>query len=330
MKRTLLYASIAVLLVLTFVIQETTGGKKNTLTISPLPENLDRIILEQEGQTLELRGDSGAGDDGFGDWKVGPEKFPADADKISELVTAAGEVGRADVISTREAYSKFGLDPDTERVIRLFADGEEVLTLHLGNNASSGASVYGRIDDRREVVLLPLDLADQFTLEISDLREKQIASIPQDEIKRVVITSPGSEELYIIRRNTENTSSASGGTESDDGDDGISAEPGWEARFAGADSTEDIDPGRFRDFFIELADLRASEFLKETPTEDPWADLAIFRQNGDRVTVSFRAPDDSGEFPVTVSTSPYSFTLPKWKARRLFLGIESYFVAFEE
>lgn len=327
MKRTVIYASIAVLLVLIFVIQETTDGRKNTLTVPALPGNLDKIIMEQNGSSIELTGEAGTDSEDFSGWKIGPEEFPADKEKISGLAGSLREVGAADVISTRESYDKFGLDGDTERIMRFFAEGRRVLTLHLGNKTSSGGSVYGRIDDRREVVLLPRDLADQFTLEVSELREKQMASIPQDEIKRIVINSPGVEELLISRNGTGGAASDAGGLETD-GESG--AEPEWEARFAGAGSAADIESGRFRDFFIELADMRALSFLDKDPQGEPWAELDIFRLDGDRVNVSFWPPDDNGEFPVTVSTSPYSFTLPNWKARRLFLGIDLYFEAFEE
>ncbi|MGC9313651.1 MAG: DUF4340 domain-containing protein [Sediminispirochaetaceae bacterium] len=316
MKRTVIYASIAVLLVLIFVIQETTDGRKNTLTVPKPPENIDMIVMEKDGNSIEMSGQAGTDSEDFSGWIIGPEEFPADKEKISGLVGSLRDVGAADVISTRESYDKFGLDGDTERLMRFFAEGREFLTLHLGNTASSGGSVYGRIDDRREVVLLPRDLADQFTLEVSKLREKQMASIPQDEIKRIVINSPGVEELLISRNGTEDPAS--------------DAELEWEARFAGADSAEDIESGRFRDFFIELADMRALSFLDKDPQGEPWADLDIFRQDGVRVNVSFWPPDDNGEFPVIVSTSPYRFTLPNWKARRLFLGIDSYFEAFED
>jgi len=345
MKRTIVYASIAVLLVLIFLIQETTGREKNTLTVAPLPETLDMIVMEQNSSSLELSAGTDVSSDDFSGWKIGPEQLPASEEAVSALADAVDAIGSADIISTRESYSKFGLDGGTERIMRFLAEGKEVLTLHFGNEASSGGFVYGRIDDRREVVLLPRDLDNQFTLEVMELREKQMASIPQDAIKRIVVSSPGRSELLISRIGAGDTTagegeaeagggtSDAGGTEADEADesvDEINAEPEWEARFAGADSAEEIDPGRFRDFFIELADMRAAGFPGEDPQSEPWADLAIFRQDGNRVTVSFWPPDADGEFPVMVSTNPYSFTLPKWKARRLFLGIDSYFEPFEE
>lgn len=343
MKRTVIYASIAVLLVLIFIIQETTDERKNTLTVPEPPGNIDRIVMEKDGNSIEMSGEPGENSEDFSGWKIGPEDFPADKEKVSGIVGSIREVGEADVISTRESYGKFGLDGDTESIMRFFAEGKEVLTLHLGNTASSGGAVYGRIDDRREVVLLPRDLADQFTLEASELREKQMASIPQDEIKRIVINSPGVDELLISRKLTGGAASGTGtvpgagkAADEDDSAGGLEADgesgsdPEWEARFAGSDSAEDIEAGRFRDFFIELGDMRAAGFPEKDPQGEPWADLDVFREDGDRITVSFWPPDDNGEFPVTVSTNPYSFTLPKWKARRLFLGIDSYFEAFEE
>ncbi|MDY7028326.1 MAG: hypothetical protein SVR04_08525, partial [Spirochaetota bacterium] len=95
MKRTVIYASIAVLLVLIFVIQETTDGRKNTLTVPEPPRHIDRIVMEKDGNSIEMNGEPGENSEDFSGWKIGPEGFPADKEKVSGIVGSIREVGAA-------------------------------------------------------------------------------------------------------------------------------------------------------------------------------------------------------------------------------------------
>jgi len=327
MKRTIIYSSIAALLVIIFIFQETAGGGKNTLEISSLPDTLDSIILSRDGETLELQAPSDKSGENFEGWTVGPENYPADRILISDLVTAVNNTGTKEIISSREGYGKYGLEEADVRTMQFFSGGRKVLELKLGDKASLGGSVYALIDDRREVVLLPQSVSDQFSLDPFEFREKQVESLSQDEISRVVIQKTGGADLRISRNDSSLSTEATG---ENDENEGESPETEWKARYAGAAEDEEIDPGRFRDFFTELADLRAADFPEDSPSGSPWLELTVHLISGDPVIVSLWPPDEGGSYPVRVSTNPYSFTLPQWKARRLVLGIDSYFEAFEE
>ena len=106
MKRTIIYASIAALLLIIFIFQETAGAGKNTLTIPPLPDTLDTIILSRSGESLELKAPSENPGEDFEGWKVGPEEYPTDRVLISDLVTAGVltelDIGKSHVIKINE------------------------------------------------------------------------------------------------------------------------------------------------------------------------------------------------------------------------------------
>jgi hypothetical protein len=348
-KRTLIYAAAAAILLVTFILQESLDSKKNTLAIPSLPGSMDRIILETGETSLKLyaeaqdgagvkKGGSGGEEATYQGWKVGEEAFPADARKIADLISAAGSLGRADVISAREAYKKFGLDEDNERILRFFADDREVLVLRFGNNASSGSSVYGRIQDHREVVLLPQDLSQQFSTKAEDFREKQMASFSRASIDRMEITSPDQEKILLSKKTVEapdtgtEAGGGSDGTTSPEAGAGIEAGPEtvWTAETTGGTEIKEADESSFRNLFTELADLRAEAFPEKEPEGEPFAALVLYYNGGERAVVSLWPPDDAGSFPVRVSTNRYSFTLPKWRARRLLLGLDRYFDAFEK
>jgi hypothetical protein len=320
MKRTILYAAITTVLVLTFILQESVDSRKNTIQVPILPGEVHKIVFESGNESLTL---SKKDEDDSTNWSVGQEAFPADGQKISDLISATESLGRLDVISTRESYKKFGLQEDEQRILRFFSGDDKILAVRLGNKASSGNSVYARIQDQREVVLLPQDLSKYFSTEAADFRETQMASFSRERIDRMEITGPGHEKLLLSRQDREPA-----GTESSKSE--TTEETVWTAETATGKLLENVEEGRFRDLMIELADLRASGFPDKNPQGEPFANLKIVKNGGEQAVVSLWPPDEAGNFPVQVSTNSYSFTIPKWKARRLLLGLDRYFEDFEE
>lgn len=311
--RTALYAAVAVVLAVVFVVQEASTTRRNTLALEELPDDTDRIELAEGDLTLVLTrtsdGDSGTS------WTVGDEAYPADSQTIESLVDALRAMGELDVVSTRADYDAYGLAGQA-RTLTLYRGDAEVLSLEIGETASAGDATYARVDGGREVVLAPGALASGFSTNADDFRPKEIVSLSEPEIDRLTITSPDTDPIVVRRREA-----ASGETTDESAAEGEA----WQI-----DSSLEIPESRVDLLLGALAPLRADAFPDEPPAGEPFATLEVYRTNGDVEEIAIWPPLGDETYPVRASSYDYPFAVRLWRARRLLLQVEELFAPFED
>ncbi len=306
-KKTLVFAALALLLTLILVLQETVHPRRNTIPVPALPDDIDRVTIEDGARSLNVYRDGDT-------WVVGDERYPGDDEPVVGLIEAVRAIEDADVISSRGNYEDYGFGESDGRAVRFFSGSEEPLSIRFGEAASAGSHVYARVNTSREVVMLPRAIADLLSTDPADFRERVMASIAEDDVVRIAIEAPEHGDVTIQRVRPGDSDEAV------DEDDAV-----WEA-----DLDEEIALGRFQNLFQELASLEAQGFPEGDRDGEPFATLRVDTAAGGPIEVALWAPDEARSFPVRVSTSDYDFFVPEWRARRLLLGLERYFTPFDE
>jgi hypothetical protein len=176
---TLLWASVVLILGLILVTQRISRPRSNTLPVPPIVAPVDRILFAEADDQVELRLRDG-------DWVIGEAEYPASG-TVADLVEALTALETVDVVSARGRFADYGVGDDEGRRIRVFSGSTEPLAVRLGAAAAAGDGVYGRLNAGREVVLLPRNIDDAFTLEVDQLRETAMVRIEEDEILQVEI-----------------------------------------------------------------------------------------------------------------------------------------------
>lgn len=331
MRKTIVYGAVLAALVLIFILQLTVSRSRNTLALPEVGDSVTEISIATPEGALTLQG-------GPDTWTVGEAAYPADSEAINDLLQSLRDLKEVDVISNRGQYADYGLEEGTARTVRITRDGENDVILHLGNMAAAGNALYARINAGSEVVLLPRSINGQISIDPTDYRNTLMAEISEDSIRSVRVDVSGFDTLTLRRR--EFTA-----------DEEINDEtPLWEAvGLDGAVATAtDVDPagdinpagdsatgeplvsaGAYGNFFEELGNLRAQDFIENRPAEEPFATLTVSRIDGPEVEISLWPPDDISLLTVEVSDNPYLFVIPEWRARRLLLSVDKYFEAFE-
>jgi hypothetical protein len=303
---TLLWASVVLILGLILVTQRISRPRSNTLPVPPIVAPVDRILFAEADDQVELRLRDG-------DWVIGEAEYPASG-TVADLVEALTALETVDVVSARGRFADYGVGDDEGRRIRVFSGSTEPLAVRLGAAAAAGDGVYGRLNAGREVVLLPRNIDDAFTLEVDQLRETAMVRIEEDEILQVEIAIGDSRPILVVR-----------GAGTADGD-GFA----WEveqltentapAGDTGTDDSLDPDPADFRSLFQELDPLRAETFLTGAPEGDAFAVITVTRTDGETEEIRIYPAEESGDYPVTTRSSEYAFAVPQWRVRRLLLG----------
>lgn len=298
-----------VLLTVVFILQETLTTRRNTI---PVP-TFDAATIE-EVRMVGPDGEVSIRRDGDR-WVVGAADYPADGDAVASLLEDATLLAEVDIVTARGAWDDYGLDEESERVIRFLAADREPLAIQLGDTASDGDAVYGRINGSREIVFLPQSLDGAFVTAVDEIRETEMLSVDEENVVRVTLESPDHETVTVQR------------SRSGDSDDAREeGEPVWET-----DPPDDeLGLGHFQNFFQELASMQAQSFIDGSVDAAAFATVSVELSDGRREVIRLFPPNENRSFPVTLESTPYAFRIPEWRARRLLLGRNRYFVPFDE
>ncbi len=317
-RRTMVYAAVAAVLLVVYLLQGYTRPDRNALVLPKLPDPVNRIEIESEAGTVILTRDAGAtaaataaatGEEGSGQerWLVGPEQFPADAQVVARLLEPLEGAPRLGIVTERGNLQEYGLTGETRRRLTVSggagatsaANGETTLTVELGHTAPAGDTVYGRVNREGPILRFPRTLGNRLFAEVEDFRDMVVARVPAATVQGVKIrdlTADHPGEEVLVRP---------------DGD-------GW--ILAGTDAA----PQRVDDLLQELSSLTAMAYLPEdTPWEETIFEVEVQSHPSTsemQVLLRIGPPDDSRRFPARISTSPYPFLLPEWRVRRLLLG----------
>ena len=191
-RSTVVLAAVVAVLAIVFVVQETLSPRRNTVEIAIGEGTIDRVALSDGARSLLLRQRDGA-------WVVGEEGYPARGEDVEALIAALTGDAALDVVTTRAAYDEYGLDEPSVRRVVLFSGESEALSIDIGTRAVAGDAVYARATNRREVVFLPRQVDELFSVEADDFRSTEVASIDEERVTRVRVVSGELEELTAQR-----------------------------------------------------------------------------------------------------------------------------------
>ena len=332
--RTLVYSALVVILAVVFVVQETTQTHRNTFPVPPFAvESVDQVKISGPDGELVFRKAAPAGDgtttNAASVWLMDDENYPVADGRIESLLENVAAVKAADIVTARGQDKEYGLDEENRRTLRIFTGDVEPVALQLGGSAAAGNAVYGRVNTSREIVLLPTSLDTAVSTDPMRFRNTTMVAIPKDRIVAARIERAGYPTVTVQPRLDDDTA--------DDTDTETDTTPASDWTATNPESGEQI-PGATLDAFIrELASLQATDFPEYMDSPFPSLD----GEPAARITVETtgspnKTPVEISLWPIPAeegqqeselvaarsSTSPYEFVIPRWRAKRLLLGLE--------
>ena len=290
--KTRIYGAIVVVLLVVYLLQGVLAGRdRNAVSLPAIPANLQHIsVTTAEGEvTLTLDATTER-------WHVGPEQFPADTAVVERVLEPLQGEPRLGIVTERGNRDEFGLGGVARREIVL--TGESTLTVTLGDAAAVGEFVYGQIDRRGPIVRIPRRVSAGLFGRAADYRDMVVFRVAEDELASIKIRDHHGAVLpeeVLLRRETE------------------------EWAIAGVE----VNSQRVRDLLREVTALTVDRYHDQPrPVEEPLLTVELHRESGDPVILELAAPSANRRFAGVISTSEYTFDLPEWRVRRLFLGFD--------
>lgn len=129
----------------------------------------------------------------------GDPNFPADADKIENLLSAFSEVSASRVLTDVSDLAQYGLEEPANTIHLTDSEGGEYV-LHIGNLNSSTGDYYAYTSDEKTVYTIDSTIPLDFQIGLYDLaKTESFPSIDSTEVSLVEVTSEERPVLCFIR-----------------------------------------------------------------------------------------------------------------------------------
>ncbi|KKK80809.1 hypothetical protein LCGC14_2819780 [marine sediment metagenome] len=153
--------------------------------------SLDRLVVEKEGENLELAKEGEI-------WYIQPEQHRADGGKVDRMLDSLAKPDLVDLVSEAKSYTPYNLDEAAVIKATVYEKGNPVRTLYIGKPSNNYKYTYVRIPDDSRVYTLQGTIRSSFEVKREGLRDRQILLFSPADIKRITLTR-GQRKIVIVK-----------------------------------------------------------------------------------------------------------------------------------
>ncbi|MBW2633754.1 MAG: DUF4340 domain-containing protein [Deltaproteobacteria bacterium] len=272
-------------------------------------------VLEKDIRKIELTSSDGKilfAKEGS-DWKIAPENYLADSQKVKEMLSVIERLTLTELISESKNYKRYNLDPAEGIKVMCWAKDNLRRQFTIGKSAGSFSHTFVKLPGNDAVYQARGDFRKKFDMEKGGFRDKSVLSFEKNDIVEFEIQTGESREKFkkkIVPQETESKEIK------DPGASAPPSEPLWTDSKGGA-----ADVAMVSGTLSTLSDLKCEMFLEGKTKADFSNPVYKITFKGLKVyTLSIYAEvDKDGEsyFPAVSSENNYPFILTKWRAENI-------------
>jgi hypothetical protein len=152
-------------------------------------EILTRIEIDRAGEPqIHLK----RVDDG---WRIGPEDYLADQDKVNGIIEAVASVRLTALVSEARSYERYDLDEAHRIRVRAWAGDSLKRDLTIGKSASTYRHTFIAVADDPNVYHAREDFRGRFDRTVDQLRDKRVLSFRKNEIRALSLQTGAAQAL---------------------------------------------------------------------------------------------------------------------------------------
>ncbi len=305
-------------------------------------KDISRIEISTSTGTIDL---TLSGDQ----WQIGKNKYPADASKVKEMLSALGSLKLTALVSEAGSYSRYDLTDDKKIQVSAWAGDRKIRDFAIGKTAETYRHTFVRLGKDPNVYQAEDNFRQTFDQTVEGLRDKTALSFKVQDITGIDIasgdrhctlsletppaektaseapsaekatepakteksaTETSSTENTAVSAKTEKTASETPSTKKP----AEAAKPVWKA--------EDGTPADFetvKRLLSQLGYLNCSQYLENKKKEDFREPILTVTLKGTKTySLSLFSKDASQkEYPAISSQNDYPFSLDETTYKRL-------------
>jgi len=248
-------------------------------------------------------------------WYIEPAEYPADANKIKEMLNALENLTLTALVSESKDYNRYELDAEQKINVKAWQGDTLMLDFDLGKTASSFRHTFVRPSGEERVFHAQGNLKNSFDVSVDKLRDKTVLALNPADIQQVQITKDQQSLAFTrtqvpVAVNTPDTQKK---------EKEASATPAQKLVWQAANG-QPVNETALTQLLGTLGNLRCEKFIEDHKKEDYTAPLFTLQLKGAAeysLAIFSKADDKDTGYPAVSSGSDYPFQLSDSQVKRI-------------
>ena len=238
-------------------------------------------------------------------WYIAPEEFPADGNKIKDILNAIENLTLTALVSESKNYHLYDLDEEKKINVKAWQADNLRRDVDLGKTASSFRHTFVKPAGDERVFHARGNFRNNFDLTVDDLRDKRVLTLNPADIMQFQAIK---DQQSLILNKTQapvvvESSQAKKQTEAAPQADKVE----WQAL-----DGRPVDEAVVQQILDTVSDLRCEKFISERGKDDFTSPLFTLRVKGGQdysLSIFAKAAEKDTDYPAVSSGTDYPFLL---------------------
>ena len=277
--------------------------------------NITKIEVVRPGETVTLEKIDKQ-------WMIQPQAYPADAGKITAMLTDLEQFSLTALVSETQSYSRYDLTPDKAIQVKAWVGDGVKRDIQIGKSASTYQHTYVRINDAPQVYQAQQNLKNAFDQTIAQLRDKTVLSFDPAEVKDIIITKNGQQTAF--HKNEVTSESVPTPADGAAKPENTPQQPAGGAKPPEiqwlTDQGSQADISKINRLISSLSRLSCESYPEEnnkSELPDPISSIVIKGNKDYTLAIYPKSEKEGSGYPAVSSENSYLFTLPAYQGTTL-------------
>ncbi len=247
-------------------------------------------------------------------WYLEPAGYPADANKIKDMLNALENLTLTALVSESKNYNRYDLAQDQKINLKAWQGENLKLNIDVGKTASSFRHTFVRPSGDERVFHAQGNLKNNFDVTVDGLRDKTVLALKPEDIQQINITKQ--QRSFAFTRTTVPVEVKTSSSEKKEENASQPApNPVWQA-----DSGQPVNESAISQLLNAVAKLRCEKFIDDRKKEDFTSPLFTLQLKGAQdheLFIFAKTEENDPNYPAVSSDSDYAFMLSDSQVNRI-------------
>jgi len=267
---------------------------------------ISKLEIVKTGNAIELNRKSGK-------WQIGSQAYPADFEKIQDILNIVEELKLDTLVSEAKIYNRYDLTENKRITVKAYKEDKILREIEIGKAAASVRHTYVKLAGDPNVYHARNNFRTKVDVTEDDLRDKTVLTFDKETVNEIIIARDGQEFAFKNQPTPVDLNVAQDSKTT-------AAEKAAPADIWMRSDQKMAEGAKLVSLMSSLSKLKCDSFINDKQKDDfKDAIHSVTLKGVEEVKLSiFKQRDgDTEKFPAISSANDYPFLLPKMKVEQI-------------
>ena len=240
-------------------------------------------------------------------WYIGPEEYPADTNKVKDMLDVIESLTMTALVSESKNYIRYDLNDEKKIALKAWSGSTLSREFDIGKAAQTYRHTHIMLAGDPNVYHARGDFRQKFDQTIANLRDKTVLSFEQNEIRRIEFKKDNEISLVLDRKEIPIVNGKEKDTKG-------TPPPLTESKIVWQNAEgKGVDETKVRQLLTTLSSFACETYIDNSKKEDFKNLLFTFKLKGAQeysLSIFAKTNKDAKNYPTVSSGNDYPFLLP--------------------